>query len=247
MNYKPRAQVLSARNLRLSASLPVLVVSLFSASGGPVLKVPEWPGRVTVDGKLNEACYRTPPSVARFVVAGNPAQQPQATKAWLFWQPERLIFAFECEDADIVAPPPSRKEHDVDLQDRVELFLWSGRKPDAYYCLEIGALGAVHDYRARFYRRFDDAWSPATGEYAVSRSAHGYRVEGALSRAAIEAMGFHLEAGARWRVGLFRADFSSRSERSQPTWITWVDAATPQPDFHVPESFGEIVLVPARK
>ncbi len=233
-------------SLRAFVGFALLLVSLLGASADPSLKVPEWSGRVKVDGKLDERCYQERPILEQFVVAGQPQQRPPKTKAWLFWQRDRLIFAFECEDADIVAAAPSGKEHDVDDQDRVELFLWSGAPDKPYACIEIGARSAVHDYLARFYRRFDDAWSPAGWEYAVHRTPGGYRVEAALPRAALAALGFHLEAGARWRVGLFRADFSHRSQAG-PTWITWVDAKLPQPDFHVAGSFGEIVLQPAKK
>ena len=242
-----RSASILTRLWRTSAGILLLVMSLCAAWASPVLFVPEWPGQIKVDGKLDEACYQAPPTVEKFLVAGQPDQRPPKTKAWLFWQSDRLIFAFECEDADIVAAPPSGNEHDVDGQDRVELFLWSGRADDTYACLEIGAAGAVHDYRARFYRRFDDAWSPAGWEYAVSRMPGGYRVEGVLPRSALETLGFQLRLGAPWRAGLFRADFSSRRAKSEPTWITWVDAKGPQPDFHVAQSFGEIVLVPAKK
>jgi hypothetical protein len=60
-------------------------------------------------------------------------------------------------------------------------------------------------------------------------------------------MGLQLKPGARWRVGLFRADFSSRHFKEEPTWITWVDARGPKPDFHVVQSFGEMVLLPAQQ
>jgi hypothetical protein len=92
------------------------------------------------------------PAIEDFVVAGQPSLRPARTQAWLFWQSERLIFAFKCRDDEILAAAPSAREHDVDRQDRVELFLWSGNPKDAYLCLEIGARGAVHDYKGKFYR-----------------------------------------------------------------------------------------------
>jgi len=208
----------------------------------PELVVPFTPATIHVDGKLDEPLYQAPPLVERFVIAGQPDKRPPATRAWLFWQPQRLIFAFECEDAEIVAAPPSGNKHDVDAQDRVELFLWSGQPEDTYYCLEVGALGALHDYAARFYRRFDDTWSLPGLQYAVSRTPHGYCVEGTIPRAALQQMGFRLEPGARWRLGLFRAEFTARDRPGEPTWITWVNAQTPQPDFHVAASFGACKL-----
>ena len=130
----------------------------------------------------------------------------------------------------------------MDSQDRVEIFLWSGRTNDVYYCIEIGARGAVHDYAARFYRRFDDAWSPARWRFAVTPRKGGYQVEGELSRAALEQMGFRLAPGQRLHAGLFRADFHPGV--TEPDWLCWVDARGPQPDFHVAASFGEISFEP---
>jgi hypothetical protein len=200
-----------------------------------------------VDGQLSEACYQGKAPFTGFVVAGQPAVRPQPTKAWLFWNLERLVFAFEVTDAQIVGTPPSGRERDVDTQDRVEVFLWSGRTNDTYHCIEIGARGAVHDYAARFYRQFDDGWSPAGLKTAAVSTPSGYLVEGEIPGAALEAMGLRLRDGLRLRLGLFRADF--RPGRSEdPTWICWVDARGPQPDFHVAGSFGTAVLAgPSRK
>jgi len=205
------------------------------------IAVPRLDAPVIVDGQLTEACYSRTPLVHRFVIAGAPDKTPPRTRAWLFWQQERLIFAFDVEDAENVAAPERGQERDVDSQDRVELFLWSGRTNDAYYCIEIGARGAVHDYAARFYRRFDDTWSPVLWKYAVAPALDGYRVEGELSREALARMGFQLVPGARFYVGLFRADFRPTAP-DDPIWICWVDARGPQPDFHVAGSFQEIIL-----
>jgi hypothetical protein len=204
------------------------------------LRMPQSQQPVVVDGHLDESCYRAAPLLNRLVVAGAPAQAAPSTRVWAFWNPERLVFAFDVTDSDLVAQPPSSREHDVDAQDRVEIFLWSGRSSDRYYCLEVGARGAVHDYAARFYRRFDDAWSPSRWRQAVAPTPQGYQVEVEFSREALEAMGFPLAPGQRFRLGLFRADF--RSGASEPAWLCWVDAHTPQPDFHVAGAFGEVIL-----
>jgi hypothetical protein len=207
----------------------------------PSVTVPALSGDVLLDGRLTEPCYKSPPLVANFVVPGNPALRPQPTRAWLFWQPDRFIFAFDVEDAAIVSSPPSTNKHDLDTQDRVELYLWSGSPRDAYYCVEIAAGGALHDYKARFYRQFDDSWNLPGFKYAVAPTPRGYSVEAAIPRAAMEQMGFHLRAGETMRAGLFRADYSPAAP-GQPTWICWVDGKTPQPDFHVAASFGKIIL-----
>ena len=205
------------------------------------LCVPALACNAVIDGSLNEPCYRQPPLVSRFVIAGQPKAQPQATKAWLFWQQERLVFAFDVEDADPVTAPRSNREKDVDGQDRVELFLWSGKAEDTYYCLEIAGRGAVHDYSARFQREFCPAWAPMGWECVVAPTSTGYRVEGALSRSALAKIGFRLQADAEWRIGLFRADFRPDAP-NDPLWLCWVDACAPQPNFHIAESFGRLHL-----
>ncbi len=206
-----------------------------------VLRVPAVRGAVRVDGLLDEPCYRHAAQVTDFVVAGDPARRPAATSAWLLWNPGGLVFAFDCDDTSLVAAPPTARERDVDPQDRVELFLWSGRDEDDYFCIEISASGAVHDYRARFYRQFDDSWAPGAWRCAVRPRPGGYTVEAMLSRAALEATGFRLHSTERWRAGLFRADFAA-GRPDAPDWIAWVDARTPEPDFHVAAAFGTLLL-----
>lgn len=235
------ANMIFRRAVAVLCGLSVTIVC-HASDDRPMLNVTQLSGEIRLDGKLDEACYKSPPTVADFVVAGAPESRPQPTKAWLFWQPERLVFAFEVQDEQIVAAPRSQQEHDVDAQDRVELFLWSGRKNDTYYCVEVGADAAVHDYAARFYREFDDAWAPAGLQVAVTRTRSGYCVEAELSRAAMEAAGFQLRAGEQLRCGLFRADFQP-AQPDNPTWICWVDARGPKPDFHVAESFGQMRLL----
>lgn len=229
-------------------ALPIVAFCLGSPSALakadeiPMLKAPLCKDSVKIDGQLDEPCYANTPPLQCFVIAGQPDKKAASTKAWVFWQPERLVFAFECEDGKIFAKPPSTNERDVDGQDRVELFLWSGNPDDTYYCMEIAARGAVHDYSCRFYRKFDSTWSVPGWKCKMALTDHGYRVEAALSRRAMEKCGFVLKGGAEYRAGLFRADFHNSEPGVDPDWITWFDSKTPQPDFHVAESFGKFVL-----
>ena len=108
-----------------------------------VLRVPARGCQVTVDGVLDEPCCRRAALVTDFVIAGEARRRAAATAAWSFWTDDRLVFAFDCDDPTPVAVLRSDEERDVDRQDRVELFLWSGRETDGYFCLEIAAGGAV--------------------------------------------------------------------------------------------------------
>ncbi|MHB8971709.1 MAG: sugar-binding protein [Pirellulaceae bacterium] len=214
--------------------------STADASTFPTLTVPNSEEVVVVDGKLDEAFFREHLPVTAFVVAGDPQGKAPATKAWIRWSENRLVWAFACDDPTPAVAEPTDQEKQVDPQDRVELFLWSGKTDGPYYCIEIAAQGAVHDYKARFYRRFDDSWAPRDLQSCVLPTATGYIVEASLSKEDLARMGFALQAGETWRAGLFRADFDRLG--GTPTWITWVDAQTQEPDFHVAAAFGSFRL-----
>ena len=212
---------------RHGSSLRVVVERGRSRGGGDAAAAGQpIDGRNQYRWAARRCLLQKPACRSRFRRGRRPDARLQPTKAWLFWQPERLLFAFQVHDEEIIAAPPSNRESDVDPQDRVELFLWSGDKSDTYWCVEVGAIGAVHDYAARFYRKFDQAWSPAGMQVVVARTATGYCVEGELSRAALEKMGFALCAEESVRCGLFRADFTAARPKD-PTWICWVDAGEP--------------------
>lgn len=205
------------------------------------LRVPYLRSSITVDGRLDEACYRSNTPFTAFQVAADNTRTASATKAWLFWSEEGLVCSFACEDSTRASLPPSANEREVDGQDRAELFLWDGRPDGEYFCVEAAPDGALHDYQARFYRKFDDTWSPSGGwAHKTEITPRGYCVEMVLPRQAIEAMGLKLEPGAHFKMGLFRADYDRLN--GQPTWITWIDHGR-EPDFHVSDSFGTAVLV----
>jgi len=45
-------------------------------------------------------------------------------------------------------------------------------------------------------------------------------------------------------TGVFRAKFSKDEKQNyQPTWISWVNPNTPEPNFHIASSFGKFILM----
>lgn len=205
----------------------------------PVFQLPE---HLSAGDRLDEAVFEQQPFTADFKVVPAGAAVP-GTRAWLWWNELGLWFAFAVKDEQLVAAPPTADEHAVDAQDRVEVFLWpEGSR--RYFCLEIAPDGAVHDYAARVYRRFDDAWAAVGAESASRRTDDGYNVEGFVPAAALRRMGVKAwHAGTRFRLGLFRADFRPGAP-DVPRWLTWVDPELPQADFHVPGAFAPVVLRP---
>lgn len=45
--------------------------------------------------------------------------------------------------------------------------------------------------------------------------------------------------GVRWRANFYKC----ADHTSHPHWLTWSKVERPEPDFHVPEDFGELVFV----
>ncbi|HRZ99331.1 MAG TPA: carbohydrate-binding family 9-like protein [Candidatus Paceibacterota bacterium] len=198
---------------------------------------------VRVDGRLGESCYERLVPVTDFKVASRPGAKAPVTKAWLQWDERGLWFAFAAHDLTLVAAPPTRDEHAVDVQDRVELFLWPEGSRN-YFCLEIAPDGAVHDYAAKVYRQFDDSWTPTGAVFAANRTADGYGVEGFIPIAALADLGLRpWRAGTRFHLGLYRADFRPGA-LDDPLWLTWVEPNLPQPDFHVRAAFAPVALAP---
>ncbi len=235
--------MISPTNWCLIATLTILAsVGQADDLQRQTLDVPQWNQAIAIDGMLDEACYSRHMPLTHFVDAADPKAMVAATKAWVFWSEEQLIFAFQCEDRTPAAAEPTGRENDVDPQDRVELFLWSGRNSDPYYCIEIAAKGAVHDYQARFYRQFDNSWTPKDLVFRVHETKEAYTVEASLAKQALSEIGFSLKQDQSFRAGLFRADYDRLN--GQPTWITWVNSRTKEPDFHVAEAFGTFRLIP---
>ncbi len=101
-----------------------------------------------------------------------------------------LYFAFWVADEDVVViDGPPGDESLVARGDRVELFLARDEKLREYYSIEIDPRGRVLDYRARFYRHFDEEWDCPGLDVAARRRPGGYDVEGRISRAGLEADG----------------------------------------------------------
>jgi len=219
----------------------VLLVSCRTPPVPPAIEVGYLDETATVDGLLEETKYQMSVFAGNFKAVCKPGIVPPKTKVWLWWNERGLWFAFAANDGQIIDGPPSANEHAVDAFDRVEIFLWP-EQSSRYFCVEIAPSGAVHDYSARYYRHFDDAWHPEGASFAARRTPEGYSVEGFLPTIALHKMGFERwEQGTQFRLGLFRADFCQEMP-ADPLWLSWIDPQLSQADFHVPGAFAPVIL-----
>lgn len=231
----------SGFSLILIALAVTLLLSCRTPQAPPAFRAGYLDNIAAVDGILDEAVYQMPFFTDNFTAVCRPAAVPPKTKAWLWWNERGLWFAFAAIDSKIIDGAPSANEHAVDAFDRVELFLWPENSA-RYFCVEIAPSGAVHDYSARYYRHFDDAWHPEGASFAARRTPEGYSVEGFLPFKALRKMGFQRwQQGTVFRLGLFRADFGPGNP-ADPLWLSWIDPQLPQADFHVSGAFAPTIL-----
>lgn len=155
-----------------------------------------------------------------------------------------LYFSFEVADSLLVMLPFT-EESDVASGDRVEVFLSGDSTLGNYYCLEMGPKGDVLDYRAAYYRQFDDTWGLPDLAVAAQVIPGGYTVEGRIPIDFLRSLSEDTLPAGNFTVyvGLYRAEYQKAHTEADPVqWLTWVDPNTAAPDFHVPSSFRPIQI-----
>ncbi len=158
------------------------------------------------------------------------------------WNDRHLGFRFEVDDDDLVLDESPDPDIATLGSDRVELFFASS--PDllsCYYGAEMEPRGGIHDYEARYHRRFNNAWSFPGLEFSGEILEGGYAVEGKISLDVLRGLG--CLRGNSMTTGVYRAEFSHGPDGVVQDWISWVNPGGEKPDFHVPSSFGTFHLI----
>lgn len=224
------------------------------ASTYEVRKIPA--NSLTVDGLIVETQWQAA-DVACPDFHWNGGQLPK-TEFRALWDDEFFFFAFDVEDSEIVTADSIGGEPDIGDEDRVELFLATGRidavgdaqevaGTPVYYGLEIDSKGRTMDFLGRYYRRLDLDWTLPELRVGAHATDHGYGVEGRIPIIALTRLGL-LKPGRTMLAGVFRAEFRKPPADIAAKWLSWQDPETAEPDFHVPSAFGTFEFVePARR
>jgi hypothetical protein len=187
--------------------------------------------------------------IERFVYPWDRSKSVPKTEFTYHVEAERFQFEFEVDDDDIVYSQDWQGESTLDDEDRVEIFFARDPMLKEYYCIEIDSAGRVHDYKASYYRKFDSSWNCSGLETKGSRTQAGYRVTGSVPIAVIRELtnstgDQELEAN----IGLFRAEFYGTEKATRgdalDNWLSWIDPKTDKADFHIPQCFGRLKIVP---
>ncbi|WP_420601353.1 carbohydrate-binding family 9-like protein [Flagellimonas sp.] len=157
-----------------------------------------------------------------------------------------LYLRYDVKDTNLIIYDDYKRKRDIVRSDRVEIFLRKDVGLKNYYCLEVDPNGAILDFSATHYRQFDDDWTWPKGHLFTKGTIldGGYRLDMMISKESLEDLG--LIVNNVLEAGIFRADTDLLPDAENPDgdfkWITWVDPKTEDPDFHVPTSFGKLLL-----
>ncbi|MCB1120658.1 MAG: carbohydrate-binding family 9-like protein [Verrucomicrobiae bacterium] len=211
------------------------------------VKVPYTTSPVTIDGKLNEAAWKTAAEVDDFVFPWWEAGEKEATKARLTWDDQYLYVAFICEDTHIWAVHKER-DSPVYQDDCVEVF--AAPNPENlknYYNVEMNAIGAHLDFHHPEGPGGKVEWNPAV---KIATSIEGtlnddsdqdtrWILEAALPFADYRAAAVNVppQLGDEWRVNLHRLGGETNAQMSM-----WSPGDPANKAFHTPPFFGRIIF-----
>lgn len=156
---------------------------------------------------------------------------------------DTFYFQFKVYDLEIHIDRENDSVESIGKSDRVELFFRSDESMLPYYCLEIDPELRVMDFIAYPNKQFLFNWKWPKSELKLhgEKFEDGFIVAGSISKQSLKNL--ELIKDDVLEVGIFRAKYNKVSEGEfGPTWITWVDPKTEQPNFHIKSSFGQLIL-----
>lgn len=201
------------------------------------------PDDFQITGKGDNPCWRSAIPLTDFTYPWNNRKHAALTFMALH-SPDWLYFLFNVNDdkrANVYVCNNHKEE--VVYSDRVEIFFRRDAELKRYYCLEVDPLSRVFDYEAEFHRKFDPAWHWPPSHLRVKSDFRdkGYTVEIAISRSSLTGLGVLRKSALE--AGLFRADCLVVNGTSpEIEWVSWLSPDSPTPDFHIPSSFGTLLL-----
>lgn len=159
------------------------------------------------------------------------------------WDLDYLYFNFQVFDSEVYIDRKDNSTDSICNSDRVELFFRKDEKLSPYYCLEMDVDARILDFEAYPNWNFDYNWRWPEKQLEIQsvKGQKSFTVAGRISIASLKEL--DLIQGNIIEAGVYRAKFSKDENGNyEPTWITWVDPNTAEPNFHIASSFGKFVL-----
>jgi len=204
---------------------------------------------IVVDGELKDPAWqKAAPMALSRTLDGSAAQFP--TTARMLWDDGYLYISCHCVDEDIWATMTQRDDH-LWEEEVVEIFLDADRDRIGYVEIEVNPLNTLLDL---FILNRDDRPAKQLFDWDSQGIRHAVSVEGDARRRDVKDSQWSLEiaipwedfvtaphlppqVGDVWLMNLYRIERSQRGEE----FTTW--SPTGVLNYHVPDSFGELVFV----
>jgi hypothetical protein len=213
---------------------------------------------IKIDGKLDEAAWKTAPSTGLFVDTLTGNASPVSTEAKLLWDNQNLYIAFENADTDIWSTLTVRDDK-LWTQEAVEVMIDADGNGKSYIELQVAPNGTIFDTYLPTYRKYEDSIDPKAKPYSWnSKLKSAVKVDGTLNKRDDQDKGWAVEmalpladvngldkpgvklppaVGDVWRANMFRLD--SPKDKPQVA-VGWNPPMVG--DFHKLDRFGEIVF-----
>ncbi|WP_427872759.1 sugar-binding protein [Flavobacterium sp. MMS24-S5] len=159
------------------------------------------------------------------------------------WDLDYLYFNFQVFDSEVYIDRKDNSTDSICNSDRVELFFRKDEKLSPYYCLEMDVDARILDFEAYPNWNFDYNWRWPEKQLEIQsvKGQNSFTVAGRISIASLKEL--DLIQGNIIEAGVYRAKFSPNEKGEyQPTWISWVNPNTAEPNFHIASSFGRFIL-----
>ena len=170
--------------------------------------------------------------------------KPEKMEFRALWDTEHLFFCYTVYDTNIHIDRQDDSVDSIGESDRVEIFFRSDAGLNPYYCLEIDPSPRIMDFKASPKKKFDFDWNWPNNDLIVKSTIKEDRfiVEIAITIQSLK--NFDLIKDNSIEAGIYRAKYTKQENNLfEPTWISWVNPNTETPNFHVPDSFGNLTLV----
>jgi hypothetical protein len=212
-----------------------------------------------LDGKLDEAGWKTAPSVGAFVDTMTGAPSPLKTDAKMLWDDQNLYFAFENEDTDVWSTLAKRDDK-LWTQEAIEVMVDADGNGKTYIELQVAPNGNIFDTYLPDVRKYENALDPKRKPFDWnSKLKVAVKVDGTLNKRSDKDKGWTVEMalpladvnglatggvkvppayGETWRLNMFRLDAPEGTPQLAAAWSPPLVG-----DFHVLERFGQIVFV----
>ncbi len=227
------------------------------------------PGKIILDGKLNEPGWKAADFTQPFVVYNKGTAPKFPSKAKMLWDDKYLYIAFVMTDEDVWGATSQWKKGDkcLCLEEVAEVFIDPDDDTLNYLEIEINPLKAVMDLS------LDKEFAKGgTGDYTwdIPGLKIGVSVDGTLNNQKSKDKSWIMELafpfdemavgsptrsfppkpGDLWRINLYRYDYGRDASGKTPPALTELSAWNPTVSapgdkdrgFHAPDRFGKIVF-----